>query len=175
MINSKNKILEDLILDISNGNKNSLSALYEYTKKDIFGFAISILKNTHEAEDILHEVYIKIYENAGTYQKGTKPLTWILTITKNLSLMRIRKNKYHLDIDDLCETLGDHNNQIEDKLFIETIFEYITDEERNILMLHSTSGFKHREIAKILDLPLSTVLSKYNRAIKKIKKRMATI
>ena len=52
------------------------------------------------------------------------------------------------------------------------IFEEISDEERNIIVLHSVSGFKFREISKLLEMPLATVLSKYNRAIKKIKERM---
>ena len=53
---------------------------------------------------------------------------------------------------------------------VKTIFENITDEERSIIVLHVVTGFKHREIAKMLDLSLSTVLSKYNRAIKKLRK-----
>lgn len=83
--------------------------------------------------------------------------------------MKIRKNKYHEDIDELKEILGEDKDKhtTENKILIETIFKHISDEERNILILHSISGFKHREIAKMLKLPLATVLSKYNRAIKK--------
>ena len=46
----------------------------------------------------------------------------------------------------------------------------LSDEERQIVMLHAVSGFKHREIARLLEMPLSTVLSKYNRAMKKLRK-----
>ena len=45
----------------------------------------------------------------------------------------------------------------------------LSEEERQIVMLHAVAGFKHREIAATLDLPLATVLSKYNRALKKLK------
>ena len=47
--------------------------------------------------------------------------------------------------------------------------ELLSDEERQIVILHAVAGFKHRETAKFLALPLSTILSKYNRAIKKLK------
>ncbi len=57
----------------------------------------------------------------------------------------------------------------EDKALIQTCMESLSDEERQILVLHAVAGFKHREIAKILGLKLSTVLSKYHRAIKKMK------
>jgi RNA polymerase sigma-70 factor (ECF subfamily) len=47
----------------------------------------------------------------------------------------------------------------------------LSDEERQIITLHAVSGLKHRQIAELLDIPLSTVLSKYNRAIKKLQNK----
>ena len=44
----------------------------------------------------------------------------------------------------------------------------LNEEEREVISLHVVSGFKHREIAALLQKPLSTILSKYNRAIKKL-------
>lgn len=171
---SQKTLIEKYIKDIALGDKDALVDLYNATKSSVYGFALSILKNVHEAEDVLQEVYIKIYENASFYQANGKPLAWILKITKNLSLMKLRKNKNHMNVDDFKEILSDYKEitDKEDKILIATIFETISDEERNILILHSVSGFKHREIAKIIEMPLATVLSKYNRAIKKIKKRM---
>ena len=167
-------LIEKLIKDVGEGDKEALSALYEHTKTAVYGFSLSILKNTHEAEDVLQEVYIKIYESASVYQSKGNPLAWILTITKNLSLMKLRKNKNHKDVDELKEILADNTNTdvAENKMLLSSVFENISDEERNILMLHTVSGFKHREIAKMLEIPLSTVLSKYSRAIKKIRERM---
>ena len=45
-------------------------------------------------------------------------------------------------------------------------------EERQIFILHAATGLKHREIAEILDLPTGTVLSKYSRAVKKMRKHL---
>ena len=78
--------------------------------------------------------------------------------------------KANWDLDALTDYKG--VSDAENQLLINNVFEYISDEERNILILHAVSGLKHREIAKMLEMPLATVLSKYNRAIKKIKKRM---
>ena len=61
----------------------------------------------------------------------------------------------------------------EDKIVIRKCIETLGDSEREIVILHAVSGFKHREIAEILGLPLSTVLSKYNRAIKKLRKTLS--
>ena len=49
----------------------------------------------------------------------------------------------------------------------------VDDEEREIILLHAISGFKHREIAKSLGFSLGTVLSKYNRGLKKLKKHLS--
>ena len=172
MNESQKSLLEKYILDISLGSKDALSNLYHLTKSSVYGFALSILKDFHEAEDVLQEVYIKIYENASSYQANGTPLTWILTITKNLALMKLRKAKNHMDVDELKEVLADHKAISENLALLSYVFEHISDEERNILLLHAVSGFKHREIAKMLGIPLATVLSKYNRTIKKIKKGM---
>ena len=77
---SKNEI-EDCLKDIAFGKKEAVKKLYELTSPQIYGFALSILKNIHEAEDVLHDVYIKIIENAHTYEENGKPMAWILTIT----------------------------------------------------------------------------------------------
>ena len=57
----------------------------------------------------------------------------------------------------------------EDRLILTECMKLLSDEERQIVILHAVAGFKHRETAKLLELPLSTVLSKYNRAMKKLK------
>ncbi|MDR1538930.1 MAG: hypothetical protein LBU32_13220 [Clostridiales bacterium] len=46
----------------------------------------------------------------------------------------------------------------------------LSEQERQIIMLHCSGGLKHREIGRLLELPLSTTLSKYRRALSKLKK-----
>ena len=60
----------------------------------------------------------------------------------------------------------------DDKIVLEQCMNALTDTERQIVVLHAVSGFKHREIAAMLSIPLPTVLSKYNRAIKKLRKAL---
>ena len=52
---------------------------------------------------------------------------------------------------------------------VRACMEQLRDDERKVLLLHAVAGFRHREIAEFLDLPLSTVLSKYTRASKKLR------
>lgn len=168
---NRNSLLEDCMEGIVKKDRDSLVILYEETKEAIYGYALSILKNKHDAEDVFQEVYIKIYEKAETYNATGKPLAWIMTIARNLCYEKMRKHKDEGNIDEM-HNLGivdKGNKNVEDKIILDIAFSKITDEERNIIILHIVSGLKHREIAKLLELPLSTVLSKYNRAIKRMK------
>ncbi len=162
-----------LIKKIAEGDKNALHELYDKIGKNVYGFALSITKNTYDAEDILQETFITIYQNAPSYQHQGKPRAWIYTIARNHALMKIRSEKKGTD--ELNENISDEHfgiSKIENadlRLTLETALEKLGDEERQILILHAVSGLKHREIAGVLELPLNTVISKYNRAVKKMK------
>ena len=60
----------------------------------------------------------------------------------------------------------------EDRLVLEQCLKALDDSERQIVILHAVGGMKHRETAELLGLPLATVLSKYSRAIKKLKSKL---
>lgn len=52
------------------------------------------------------------------------------------------------------------------------VLQTLAEDERQIVVLHTVSGLKHREIAEFLKMPLSTVLSKYNRSLKKLNEKL---
>lgn len=164
-----NKVLNYYLKEIVNGNKDALSSFYNDTKTSVYGYILSIVKNKSLAEEVLQDTYIKIWENAYLYKNDSKPMAWVFTIAKNNSLMKIRKEKHHQDIDDLKEVLSIKSNKSDDRLLLSYLFKDIKDEERQIIILHLVSGFKHKEIAKMMELPLGTVLSKYKRTIEKLK------
>ncbi len=164
----ENDKLEAAIKQIAVGDKEALTEVFQLTKIAVYGFVLSLMKNKEEAEDVFQEVYIKIFENANSYKAQGKPMAWIITIAKNLCYMRFRKMKDTTELEK--EELWTENENIEERILLAAAFKQISDEERSIVMLHVLSGLKHREIAKILELPLPTVLSKYHRAIRKLKR-----
>lgn len=171
LTSNNSSLIDCCIYKISLRDSDAFKELYNMTKSAVYGLALSYLKNSDDAEDVMHDVFIKIYEKADSYESDGKPLAWILTITKNMCLMKLRSQKNTTNIEELSEVLSDNDKvPVEDKMILDMIFKYISLEERNILMLHIVAGYKFREIAKLQDMPLSTVLAKYNRTIKKIKK-----
>lgn len=164
--------LDTCIERIARQDKEALRDLYHLTSASVFGFSLSIVKNMQDAEDVLQEVYLRIYTSAAEYRSSGKPLAWILTITRNMSLMKLRERK---------RTIAQPQEELyiptakfpavtaEDRLVLASCMKQLSDEESQIIMLHAVSGFKHREIAETLKLPLSTVLSKYRRALQKLR------
>jgi len=156
--------------------KQDLKALEEFyyrTSTSVYGFALSVLKNAQDAEDVMHDLYILAWSAAGKYRADGKPMAWILTITRNLCLQKLREYRKVSDIPQEgweAYISGNENMSPDDKLILSECLGSLSDEERQVVVLHAVSGFKHREIAKLLEMPLSTVLSKYNRAMKKLRK-----
>lgn len=167
--------LDRCILGIARGDPDALELLYHSTRASVYSFALSILKNSHDAEDVLQDCYLHIHTGAEHYRSAGKPMAWILTITKNLcyQILRDRQRTADLPQEDWEPWLAANEGlSQEDQVVIRQCMENLTDEERQIVSLHAVAGFRHREIAEVLSLPLSTVLSKYHRAIKKLRQHL---
>ena len=165
--------VEKLLIQLGAGNTDALERLYIKTKAAVYGFALSILKNPHQAEDVLQDTYLKIFSAASSYTPKGKPMAWIMTVTKNLALMKIRREDRFSDLPEHYEpSVESHEVHFENKSVLNAALNILSDEESSIVIMHAVSGMKHREIAEVMDLSLSTVLSKYNRALKKMKSEL---
>ena len=163
--------LDQCIARIAGGDQQALAELYNRTRPAVYGFALSILKNPHDAEDILHDAYLQVWRSAGQYRTQGKPRAWLMTIVRNLSLSHLRQQgrTEPLVQEDWQDRLADIPAVTqEDRLTLAALLEALGDQERQIVTLHALGGLKHREIAAMLSLPLPTVLSKYSRALKKL-------
>ncbi|MBR2472761.1 MAG: RNA polymerase sigma factor [Clostridia bacterium] len=162
--------LDGLIQSIAKGDRDALAKLYHASSKQVYGFALSIVKNSADAEDVLHDTFIRIYNSSSLYKSNGKPMAWIMTITKNLATQVLRDRARQGESKD--EAFDDFKASAEDRIVLQACMKLLDDESRQILILHALSGFKHREIAQMLDLALPTVLSKYHRAIKKLRNHL---
>ena len=163
---------ENLILRMAQGDREAFRLLYEQTSDAVYGFALSILKHSQDAEDVMHDVFLKVWQNADTYQPEGRPLSWILRIVRNQCYNRIRSGRKQ-DYEESPE-IPDPGGQeaLLDRMVLEQAMRILDSAERQIVILHALSGMKHREIAELLELPVGTVLSKYNRSLKKLIKEL---
>lgn len=164
--------LEELLLGVAAGDREALSGFYARTRTAVYGLALSYLRSGHDAEDVTQDTYLKVWDSAGTYRPQGKPMAWLLTITRNLSLMRLRSRDKVVDMpQEDWNMLAAEGSAVtaEDRQVLTAALYGLTDQERRVVLLHAVSGLKHREIAQILEMPLATVLSKYHRALKKLR------
>ena len=165
--------LDNLMLHIARGDEVAFEELYNQTKSGLYSFILSICKNHHLAEDVMQNTYIRIRLSANMYKAGSNTLAWIYTIAKNLTLNELNKQKHEMsiDFDDKGSKIGGQYT-IDDKVsspLLNVMKKVLNESEAQIISLHLISGFKHREIAEMLDKPLGTVLWTYKNALNKIK------
>ncbi|MGM9637168.1 MAG: RNA polymerase sigma factor [Eubacteriales bacterium] len=164
--------LDEYLEKIADGDREALAAIYQATSDSVYGYALSILKNPHDAQDVMQDCYLCIFSAAHMYHSEGKPMAWILTIVRNLCLknMRGRTRTVSITDEDWNPSLQECTElSVEDRMMLSACMNSLGDDERQIVVLHAVSGLKHREIASLMELPLATVLSKYHRAIKKLK------
>lgn len=169
----KDELLEQLLKGIARGDLSALEELYNASRSLVYGFALSIVKNRECAEDVMQETYVKIYQSAAGYKAQGKPMAWIITIVRNLALMTLRENRHianDFDVEWAPPQDNDFTEVSLDRVVLQTAARRLADDEWQIVMLHSVSGLKHKEIARVLEIPLSTTLSKYRRALAKLQK-----
>lgn len=170
--NNKNKdiIVENCILSLAKGDINAMNLLYETTKTDVYAYAISKVCNKYDADDILQDTYVRIYENAKLYTPVGSPMGWIIAIEKNVINRHYQVTSKNISLETIQEDPLVFERKIIENEYLKILLSNLNQQEREIISLHVVSGFKFKEISEMTKLPLATVLSKYNRAIKKLQK-----
>ena len=75
-------VRDEDILAVARNGPDALRRLYEKTSKGVYAYALSLLKNAHDAEDVCQETFLSIYDKAGDYEPQGKPMAWIITVAK---------------------------------------------------------------------------------------------
>ena len=163
---------DSLLIGVAEGNRQAFSALYRAAGGSVYAYALSMLKDPAEAEDTMQDTFLKVRSAAHLYQPEGKPMAWIFTIARNICLMRLRQQKhiaYFSPDESYKEVDFTQITDLEDRIVLQAALHVLSDEECQIIVLHAVTGWKHREIAQLLQLPVSTVLSKYRRGLKKLR------
>lgn len=167
----------DLLFRIAKGDEEAFEQFYYLTYKPLYAFLLSLTMNQEDAQDLMQETYLRVHGSAHLYKDQGNPMAWVMKIGKNLFLMRQRRAKpVTISIDAQEDLEKSYKNSLsfnnikdaEDRIWMEQLFSVLSEEERNIIIMHLAEGLKHREIAQLLDIPLGTVLPKYKRALKKL-------
>lgn len=170
------KELESCILELAEGRADAMEPLYRIANPTVYAYSLSLLKNPQEAEDAAQDCFVRAFYGAAGYRPQGKPMAWLMTIARNLCMERLREGKRRASIpeEEWENRLGAAAPCYDDRIVLEQCMRALEDGERQIVVMHAVGGMKHRETAELLGLPLATVLSKYSRAIKKLKAKLST-
>lgn len=166
----QNKEIESCLQSLSKKEMSSLIHVYDRFRKPVFILALSIVKDYCLAEDIMQEVFLKLIINHAKYKNITKIKTWILTVTRNLSIDYLRKLK-HEEVDDK-KLIG---IELEDNTLNNYIFQdmlkKLNVDEKTIVILKLQGGFRYKEIAEVMGTSCDNTRKIYSRAIKKLRQQ----
>ena len=162
-------------------DEKSLEMLYERYSKLIYSLALRIVGAVSDAEEITQEVFLKLWENAGSYDstKGS-PFSWVMTVARRHAIDRIRsksfrdkRNETTLDaVDNLTGRMDVTSTviMIEESQAIRKALNRLSSQDRVILELAYFEGLTHSEIASRLEQPLGTVKTRLRHGIMELKK-----
>lgn len=169
-------------------NENSIHSVIRKYTRVLYNFIRRFGFTNEETEDILQDVFIKIWKNKDYFDDGKSSIkTWVFTITRNTVYDALRKKKGSKIIISLDEQNDDGGTEeIEDvmsniihilereqnkKTLLDAI-DTLDEEEKTILLLHVEESMTFAEISAIVDIPMNTVKSKYRRVLFKLRNKL---
>ena len=178
-----------LIATFIKGDGESFAALVDRHMPMVYKFVYRYVGDADIANDVVQDVFIKVWKNIKKFDPQKNFKTWLLTIAKNTALDAIKKKKAVLfskieegdtDLDaflapyvesaDLPDALLQKKQT---KADLDRILQELSPTYRSVLLLRYTEHLKFREIADTLQEPIDTIKSKHRRALIQLRKMLA--
>ncbi|MCM1438726.1 MAG: sigma-70 family RNA polymerase sigma factor [Roseburia sp.] len=165
------RIFDELISYIADNNIDALEKFYQEYGEIIFGVAFSVCKSKSEADEVVNEVLIKVWNSANDLHGIEKPDAWIYRVTYNFAINKIKSRQKLDELED--NTINDESyEKVLDNLAFYEIIEELSEAEKDILIYKFIGDKTFEDIAEIMRKPKSTVAYKYYSALKKLRKRL---
>lgn len=169
-----------LLQRIAQRDRQAFSQLYDRYSGVLYSTTMRILNVPEEASDVLQDVFLQIWEKAGSYDpKLGKPFNWALTLTRNKAIDRLRalKRRYSFIEEVTQELAGGHprgawNDEFvssERASLIRAAVETLPLEQRQAIEMAFLGGMTQNEISEILKQPLGTIKARIRRGMLKLR------
>ncbi len=176
----------DLITLVTQGNQDALGMLYERYSRAVYSFSLRIVGDAQTAEEILQEVFVRAWQQGGSFQSARGSLiTWLLSITHNLSIDEVRRRKRRPQKADAEEpetflaSLPDEGSNVEEEVWLSSLRVSIQDAlqqlpaaQREAIELAYFQGLTQREIADTLGEPLGTIKTRMRLGMLKLREQL---
>ena len=172
---------EALLIDhLREGDETALAPLVKKYQRMVHRLALQITNNHEDANDVMQETFIKVYQSIHTFRQEAAFETWVYKIAVNQALnyvkMRKRRRESSLENDDESELLTDVRNdpqilaeKAELRHWVTKAVNSLSLKHRMVVILHELEGLTHPEIASILNCSEGTVRSRLHYARKQLR------
>ncbi|MFV0590568.1 MAG: RNA polymerase sigma factor [Draconibacterium sp.] len=172
--------MEKILTDLAKDDDSSLEALFDYYYPRLYNFSKSFLKIEDRIDDVLQEVFVKIWQNRKKINSADSFNSFVFTITRNLLLNELRayiSNEKMKDEIRKKSTAQEYSSiaQIEYadlKEKVDTIIETLPERQKQIFILSRIEGLSHKEIAEKLNIKTKTVEYHIAKSISYLKGRL---
>jgi len=166
----------ELLCKIAKGDGDAFSELYDRFSGALLALSLTMLADRAEAEDALQEVYLRVWSKAGLYDPALgKAVTWLMTITRNKCLDRIRSTKRkrtaiekareEMEVREEAPAPGSPLAAQEKQEQIGKALCNLPEKQRKAIELAFLKGYTQSEIAELLNEPLGTVKARIRRGM----------
>lgn len=163
----------ELVAGLKRREETAYSYLYDHYAAALFGVIQKVVAQPQSAEDILQEVFLKIYRNIGQYEASKGRLfTWMLHIARNTAIDTLRSKDFReqgkireLDANVGKDAAAPSTISFVDHLGLDKVILSLKEEHRKVIDLAYFKGYTQEEIAKELEMPLGTVKTRIRNAL----------
>ncbi|WP_103761550.1 sigma-70 family RNA polymerase sigma factor [Roseovarius confluentis] len=171
--------IEHMIGRCALNDRAAFSELYSATSAKLFGVILRVLGNRAEAEEVLQEVYVKIWRNADRYSTGGfSPMTWLITIARNaaIDMLRKRKGAGEQMPEGLAEAMPDaapgpeaQAVQASEREKLDACFDELEADRAQAVRGAYLDGETYADLAARFDVPLNTMRTWLRRSLLKLR------
>ena len=167
---------EELLPLLLKKDDRSFTLLYDNYSKSLYGIIFNLIKDKEEAEDVLQEVFVKVWKNIDSYSESKgRFYTWMLNIARNAAIDTTRSKGYQKSQQNqsLTENVYDLAGSTKiksDDIGLRKAVHGLRPEWRVLIELAYFEGYTQDEISKMLDIPLGTVKTRLRAALKELHK-----
>ncbi|MCB9989654.1 MAG: sigma-70 family RNA polymerase sigma factor [Rhodospirillales bacterium] len=171
---------ESLVALIKQQDHRAFSILVNRHTDRFYGLAWRMTANNQEAEDIVQEAFLKLWQNPALYnpRKNAKFVTWFYRVVTNISIDRLRRNKKTVGVDHFDYVADDRAGQDENmeaderQEYLERAIQDLPDKQKTALNLCFYEGLSNKEAADIMGVKIKALESLLMRAKAGIKDRL---
>ena len=170
----------DLIKAVQGGDKQAYNRLYQEYIGQVYGLCLRLTGEKMLAEDAAQEVFIQLWRKIGNFKGDSKFSTWLHTVTSNITISYIRKQKGWLqkmfNIEDYVAMNGGSGlpeaEESSSSVDIESYVARLPERARLVFVLHAIEGYRHEEIATITNMAVGSSKAQLHRAKQLLKEWM---